>query len=157
MPNMSLDLPFHVEEVREDKITYMPSSEVPWNNLLCKDIVVVLNGEMRIMSSLCKNSPRILNQQQFTRNEWRFLITLISSYPYYTPYETLLAGLTTLSAEACRTLIQTAQRQGPQCVKRELKPVHRTLSSLRLKVKKANLGLKIAFVRDIGYVLSPDA
>ena len=37
-----------------------------------------------------------------TANEWKVLLALAESYPYYSPYEALLAGLTSLSVEQSR-------------------------------------------------------
>jgi HAMP domain len=42
-----------------------------------------LNAKARMLSLLSTNHPHILAQEQFTKNEWSILLTLLRSYPYY--------------------------------------------------------------------------
>jgi hypothetical protein len=45
------------------------------------------NGKARMLNLLSTDPPHILAQQQFTKNEWSILITLLEFYPYYAPHE----------------------------------------------------------------------
>ena len=113
-----------------------------------------LNVKTRMLSLLSTNHPHILAQEQFTKNEWSILLTLLSSYPYYAPHEILLASLTSLSPADCRKRLQAAQQSGAKILKRELKPVHRALSGVRTKLNNLYPHLKISPIRDVGYVLT---
>lgn len=113
-----------------------------------------LNTTIRVLSILNLDTPAILAQQQFTKNEWCILMTLFSNYPYYAPSENLLASLTSLSVEDCHKRIQEAQEEGFHALKRELKPVHRAISGIRTKFKHLSPQLQILLVRDAGYIFS---
>ena len=128
-------------------------SESLFQSLLSTKSVLELNAESRTLSILSTQYPQILAQQQFTKNEWILLMLLLKYYPYYVPYELLLASLTSLSFTDCHQRLEEAQQQGSKAAKRELKPVHRALSGLRIKLNKIYPLLKISLVRDAGYVL----
>jgi len=113
-----------------------------------------LNAKTRMLSLLSTDHPHILAQEQFTKNEWNVLLTFLSSYPYYAPHEVLLASLTSLSPADCRKRLQEAQQSGAKSLKRELKPVHRALSSVRAKLDKLYPPLKISLIRNLGYALT---
>lgn len=115
-----------------------------------------LNTNFRIVSVLRLDDPYILAQQQFTRNEWVVFMALLSYYPHYTSYEALLACLTSLSFSNCHKKIQEAQTKGAREVKKELKPVHRALSGLRIKLDRFLPQLKISFIRNLGYLIIID-
>ena len=123
-------------------------------SLLSTTYKVELNADARILSLLSTDSPHILAQQQFTKNEWSIFITLLVSYPHYAPYETLLASLTSLSTTDCRKRLQEAEQVGTKMLKRELKPVYRALSGLRFKLNDLCPKLKISLIRDLGYALT---
>jgi hypothetical protein len=118
------------------------------------DYKLELNAQARMLSLLRTHAPHILAQQQFTRNEWSLLLTLLASYPYYAPHEVLLASLTSLSSIDCHKRLQEAQKSGSQALKQELKPVHRALSGIRAKLNKLYPPLKISPIREVGYVLT---
>ncbi len=90
-------------------------------SLLPSDYKLELNAQARMLSLLNTHAPHILAQQQFTKNEWNILLTLLSSYPYYAPYEVLLASLTSLSPTDCRKRLQEAQQAGSKTLKQELR------------------------------------
>ena len=93
-------------------ILSLSAAEFVLQNLLPSTSKVELNAQARMVSLLSTHAPHILAQQQFTKNEWSVLLTLLSLYPYYAPYEVLLASLTSLSPAACRTRLQAAQQAG---------------------------------------------
>ena len=128
-------------------------AESALQSLLPDHCKLELNANHRMLSLLSTNVPHILAQEQFTRNEWSILLTILVSYPYYAPYETLLASLTSLSPSECRKSLQQAQQLGSKTLKRELKPIHRALSGVRAKLNKLHPHLKISLLHDVGYVL----
>lgn len=121
---------------------------------LPSDYKLELNAKARILNLLSTHAPHLLAQQQFTKNEWSILLTLLASYPYYAPHEILLASLTSLSPADCRKRLQAAQQSGTKALKRELKPVYRALSGVRTKLNNVYPHLKISPIRDLGYVLT---
>ncbi len=133
---------------------HLAIAESVLQSLLPSDYKLELNAKSRMLSLLNTHTPHILAQQQFTKNEWNVLLTLLSSYPYYAPYEVLLASLTSLSPAGCRKRLQEAQQSGAKILKRELKPVHRALSGVRAKLNNLYPRLKISPIRDVGYALT---
>src|SRR5690349_17200180 len=67
--------------------------------------------------ALKQDRPHLLMEQQFTMSERCVLLPLLEAYPYYCPYEVLLASLTsgrlteTMIAR-CRERLQEAQEAG---------------------------------------------
>ena len=135
-------------------ISSLSAAESVLQSLIPSTYKAELNAHVRMLSLLSTHTPHILAQQQFTKNEWSLLLTLLSFYPYYAPYEVLLASLTSLSPAACRTRLQSAQQAGVKILKRELKPVHRALSGVRAKLNILCPSLKISLIREVGYVLT---
>lgn len=133
-------------------------NQSPISNLLLDclstDSRLEVNAEIRMVSLLNAHCPQILAQQQFSRNEWILLMTLLHSYPYYAPYETLLSELTALSHVSCCQRLQEAQFLGIEAVKRELKPVYRALSGVRVKLNRLCPELQISLIRGAGYVIA---
>ena len=113
------------------------------------------NEKARMLNLLSTDPPHILAQQQFTKNEWSILITLLEFYPYYAPHEALLASVTSLSPTDCHKRLQEAEQSGSMALKRELRPVHRALSGIRAKLGNLCPYLKISPIRDSGYALVP--
>lgn len=113
-----------------------------------------LHEPTRTASVLSITSLSLLKQQQFTKNEWSMFQTLLSFYPHYAPHEALLASVTLLSIDDCRRHLHKAQQAGPQQLKNELKPVYRALVGTRTKLQCLSPQLKIALVRNLGYMLT---
>ncbi len=74
-----------------------------------------------------------------TANEWKVLVALAESYPYYSPYEALLAGLTSLSVERSRALLQAAHQHGT--LRQELRPLRDVIKTLRRKLRSFSLAV----------------
>jgi hypothetical protein len=117
------------------------------------NVVLKLDSEARVMALFQTQIPQTLTLQQFTRNEWAFFGTLLRCFPYYAPYEMLLADLTSLSCDDCRSRLQVFRSQGAKAIGRELKPIYRALYGVRIKLNKICPQIKISLVRDSGYVL----
>lgn len=112
-----------------------------------------LNQRDRILSLLDTHSPCILAQQQFTRNEWKILLVLLASYPYYASNEALLASISSLSSVDCTRRLQEAQQLGQRVLKQELKPAYRALAGIRTKLSQFCPQPRISLVRGLGYAL----
>ncbi|HTK10958.1 MAG TPA: hypothetical protein VL485_27545 [Ktedonobacteraceae bacterium] len=130
------------------------STKIPFCDLFPPDLQLEWNTESRILSLLNIREPHILAQQQFTRNEWLLLMSLIKCYPHYTPHEMLLAELTLLSYDDWCQRLQKIRQVQPESIIQELKPVYRALSGVRTKLKKFYPQLKILLVRNMGYAIS---
>lgn len=115
---------------------------------------LALHSEMHTLS-LLGEGPELLEQQQFSDSELRVLKSILESFPYYCPYEVLLASITTYTVNAstvdlCRRKMQAAQIHGEW--RQKLRPIRRSLSSLRYKLHVFNL--EISIVREVGCCLT---
>jgi hypothetical protein len=98
--------------------------------------------------------PRLIMQQQFTAGEMSVLMPLLEAYPYYCPYETLLASfqygnVTEATIERCREHLQEAQEEG--IWDQEMRPMRNVLSRARLKLR--TFGIEISTIVETGYIL----
>jgi hypothetical protein len=103
--------------------------------LLPGDQLLALNLETRTLS-LLSHGPVLIMEQQFSVNEMRVISPILEAFPHYSPYEVLLAHLSSEIVSATsiarwRQRLQEAQRQGSW--RHELCPLRRALSSLRNK------------------------
>ena len=137
------------------KDVQVPIDKSLLQNLLPASCKLELNEKTRILNLLSTDPPHILAQQQFTKNEWSILITLLEFYPYYAPHEALLVSVTSLSPTDCHKILQEAEQSGSKALKCELRPVHRALSGIRAKLSNLCPYLKISLIRDSGYALVP--
>lgn len=136
-----------------ERVKEVPA-RLPFYDLFPADIRLEWNTEYRFLSLLNIREARILTQQHFTKNEILLLKCLIQCYPHYAPHEMLLAQLTLRSDDDWRRRLQEIRRLQPDDVVRELKPVYRALSGVRVKLKKLYPRLKISLVRNTGYLLA---
>ncbi len=118
--------------------------------LLPDGLVLALHPDVRTLS-LLGQGPELLSQQQFSDSELRMLKAILEAFPFYCPYEVLLASVTTHAVDAStitqsRQKLQTAQCRGEW--RQELRPVRRALSSLRYKLHTFHL--EISIVREGG-------
>ena len=100
------------------------------------------------------NYPRLVLQQQFTAGEMSVLMPLLEAYPYYCPYDTLLASfqygnMTETTVERCREHLQEAQEEG--IWDQEMRPMRNVLSRARLKLR--TFGIEISTIVETGYIL----
>ncbi len=124
------------------------------SNLLPEDSKLVLDNELRILSELrpLGEACDIVEQQQFTDQEWILLCTVLASHPYYCPFADLLSAQTGKSLEKCQRVINRALEEGDIDV--VMRPVRNILSRCRLKTRP--FGLDIRSMIETGYVLMPD-
>jgi hypothetical protein len=124
--------------------------------LLPTDHTLALNTQLGTLSHLsCEdNQPIMLGEQQFTTSEICVLLPLLEAYPYYSPYEVLLASFNsgrtneTAVARARKRLIE-AQEAGVW--DQEMRPVRNVLSRTRLKTR--TFGIEISSILETGYIL----
>ncbi len=143
-----------------------PISQMPQNDeeilhftlqgLLPAGHVLVLNAAIGTLSYLIceQNLPHMVMEQQFTASETSILVPLLESYPYYCPYEVLLASfnhghVTETNVERCRQRLQEAQAEGVW--DQEMKPVRNILSRTRLKLRAFRI--EISSIFETGYIL----
>ena len=65
--------------------------------------------------------------------------------------------LTSLSVEQCHKNLEDAQDRGVKMLKKELKPVNRALSGIRIKLNKLYANFKISLIRGVGYAITTSA
>jgi len=122
--------------------------------LLPEGQILALHSEVRTLS-LLGQGPELLRQQQFSDSELRVLKAILEVFPFYCPYEVLLASVTThtintSNIDQSRQKLQLARDRGEW--RQELRPVRRALSSLRYKLHIFHL--EISIVREGGCSLT---
>lgn len=114
---------------------------------------LILHRQLRTLSLISEDEdgPSLLQQGILTDNELQVIVPIFNAFPHYCPYEVLLANIisrATLQSTVtnCRRRLLEAQRNGTW--QQEIRPVRRTLSSLRRKLHP--FGLEISTVREKG-------
>jgi hypothetical protein len=117
---------------------------------------LALNTTLGTLSHLaCKQDrPLMLMEQQFTTSEICVLLPLLEAYPYYCPYEVLLASfnsgrVTETAVARSRERLLDAQEAGVW--DQEMRPVRNVLSRTRLKTR--TFGIEISSILETGYIL----
>ncbi len=126
-----------------------PLLHLTLDGLLPDDQTLVLNPETRTATLFLNDESgkaRIVTQQQFSPNGMRVLIPLLQAYPYYCPYEVLLASLFPLSLEECRKQLQEAWE-------RSVRPIRRAIGSIMTGLHA--FGFTVHSLRGVGYLLKP--
>jgi hypothetical protein len=118
--------------------------------------ILALNVPLGTLAYLIYNQdrPQMVMEQQFTSSEVSVLLPLLESYPYYCPYEVLLASFNTgrvteESIERCRRRLQEAEEEGVW--DQEMKPVRNILSRTRIKLR--SFRIEISSILETGYIL----
>lgn len=140
----------YVQDIDEEVLHFSLQGLLPPGHTLA------LNTTLGTLSHLvCKQDlPYMLMEQQFTTSEICVLLPLLESYPYYCPYETLLASFTSgrvteATIERCRERLQEAQEAGVW--DQEMRPVRNVLSRTRIKTR--SFGIEISSILETGYIL----
>jgi hypothetical protein len=117
---------------------------------------LALNTTLGTFSHLVvrQERPYMVMEQQFTTNEMCVLMPLLEAYPYYCPYEVLLAAfsygrVTEATVERCRQRLQEALEAGVW--DQEMRPVRNVLSRTRFKTRA--FGIEISSILETGYIL----
>lgn len=122
--------------------------------LLSVDYRLILNMKTNTLSLLAAG-PLLVQQQQLSEAETHTLLPILNAFPHACPYIVLLANISSAndpstSISYWQQRLEEAQSQGTW--QRELKPLRRTLSSLRQKLRTFHL--EISTVREMGYSLT---
>jgi hypothetical protein len=119
--------------------------------------MLAVNPLLRTLSYIVNESsqPRLIAQQQFTAGEMGVLLPLLEAFPYYCPYEMLLASfqygnVTEATIEHCRQYLQEAHLEG--IWDQEMRPMRNVLSRARLKLR--SFGIEISAIVETGYMLT---
>ena len=118
--------------------------------LMPTGLTLALNLETRTLS-LLSDGPQLISEDHFSVNEMSLIVPILESYPYYCPYEVLLAHISSKHVdpsliERCRHRLLEAQINGTW--QQEMRPVRRALSSLRSKLH--SFDLEVSTVRERG-------
>jgi hypothetical protein len=140
----------YVQENNEEVLHFSLQGLLPQGHTLA------LNVSLGTLSHLvCKQDrPHMLMEQQFTTSEICVLLPLLEAYPYYCPYEVLLASfnngrVTEATITRYRQRLQEAQEAGIWDI--EMRPVRNVLSRTRLKSR--SFGIEISSILETGYIL----
>jgi hypothetical protein len=140
----------HLHEESEEVLHFSLQGLLPVGHTLA------LNTSLGTLALLaCKQDrPLMLKEQQFTTSEICVLMPLLEAYPYYCPYEVLLASfnsgrLTEAAIERSRVRLLEAQDAGVW--DQEMRPVRNVLSRTRLKTR--TFGIEISSILETGYIL----
>ena len=112
----------------------------PLQGFLPTDRTLALNTLIGTLSHLScvDNQPVMLGEQQFTTSEISVLLPLLEAYPYYSPYEVLLASFNTgrtNEAAVARARKRLLEAQDAGIWDQEMRPVRNVLSRTRLKTR----------------------
>jgi hypothetical protein len=127
-------------------------------DLLLAGHILALNVPLGTISLIAPHPeqpyPVLAGEQQFTTSEMSLVVPLLQSYPYYCPYEVLLAGfnygkVTETGIEKARKHLHAALEEG--IWDQEMRPVRNVLSRARLKLRY--LGIDAVSILETGYVL----
>ncbi|HEY4385332.1 MAG TPA: hypothetical protein VGN34_12805 [Ktedonobacteraceae bacterium] len=117
---------------------------------------LALNTTLGTLSHLVisQDRPLMVQEQQFTTSEICVLMPLLEAYPYYCPYEVLLASfnngrVTEITIARSRKRLLDAQEAGVW--DQEMRPVRNVLSRTRLKTRAFNI--EISSILETGYIL----
>ena len=117
---------------------------------------LALNTTLGTLSHLviAQDRPLMVQEQQFTTSEICVLMLLLEAYPYYCPYEVLLASfnngrVTEVTVARSRKRLLDAQETGVW--DQEMRPVRNVLSRTRLKTRAFNI--EISSILETGYIL----
>lgn len=122
--------------------------------LLPGEQLLALNLNTRTLS-LLSTGPQLIMEQQFSVNEMRLISPILEAFPHYSPYEVLLAHLSSEVVSAtsiARWQQHLREAQHKESWRHELRPLRRALSSLRNKLHYFDL--EITNIRERGCSLT---
>ena len=146
---------------RHRKLATMPQEQQDILHFSLIDLLgdnqsLALNPTLGTLTYLiCKEGRAlVLMQEQLTPTEIYILLPLLETYPYFCPYEMLLASfeegrVTEENLKRCRERLFQAQQAGMW--DGLMRPVRSVLSRTRIKIRP--FGLLIMSIVDTGYLL----
>lgn len=134
--------------------THERFSSYSLSGLLPENHALVLDHELRVLTQFqtVGQACTIVEQQQFTDQEWELLCALIETYPYYCPFAHLLAAKEGKSLSRCEQVVNRALNEGD--INEVMRPTRNILSRVRLKLHC--FGIDIRSMIETGYMLLPD-
>jgi hypothetical protein len=123
--------------------------------LLPETVTIECDRELRIASLLVQQESGgslIIEQQQFTDQEFDVLIALFEQLPDFTPLADLLAAQSGQSLTRCQRDVTRALDDG--LIDELIRPVRNVLSRARIKLR--HLGLDIRSIQETGYLIIVD-
>ena len=117
------------------------------DGLLQAQQILVVNPSIRtatLLSHAPDGEAQVIAQQHFSPNGMLVLVPLLQSYPYYCPYEVLLASLFSLSLDEARRQLQDIRDIA-------IRSVRRAIGSLIAGLRA--LGLQVRSIRNAGYLV----
>jgi hypothetical protein len=114
---------------------------------------LILHKERRTLSLICETDggPGLLQQEILSDNELQIIVPILNVFPHYCPYEVLLASIisrTTIQSTITNWRLRLLEAHHKGTWQQEIRPVRRTLSSLRRKLY--SFGLEISTIREKG-------
>lgn len=146
---------YHVQPADDEILHFSLEELLPEGHMLALNISLgTLSLIANSRDSRNISHPRLLAEQQFTASELCVLIPLLKAYPYYCPYEVLLASFNNgnvneVTIERSRIRLHEAQLEG--IWDQEMRPVRNVLSRARLKMRAFRID--ISSILETGYVL----
>ena len=143
---------YHVLPTDNEILHFSLDDLLPEGHMLALNLSL---GTLSLIANSRDNSyPYLLAEQQFTTSELCVLIPLLKSYPYYCPYEVLLASFNNgnvneATIERSRKRLYEAQLEG--IWDQEMRPVRNVLSRARLKMRAFRI--EISSILETGYIL----
>jgi len=143
---------YHVQPTDEEILHFSLDDLLPEGHMLALNLPL---GTLSLIANSRDHSyPYLLAEQQFTTSELCVLIPLLRSYPYYCPYEVLLASFNNgnvneSTIDRSRKRLYEAQLAG--IWDQEMRPVRNVLSRARLKMRAFRI--EISSILETGYVL----
>jgi hypothetical protein len=127
----------------------------PLERLLPAHSLLECDCELRVVSLLCDQEAGgsiIVEQQQYSDQEFAVLLVLFEQYPDYAPQADLLAAQTGRSLQQCQREVQRALDDG--LIDELIRPVRNVLSRARLKLRR--FGMDIRSIQETGYMIVED-
>ena len=143
---------YHVQPTDDEILHFSLDDLLPEGHMLALNLPL---GTLSLIANSRDNSyPYLLAEQQFTTSELCVLIPLLRSYPYYCPYEVLLASFNNgnvneSTIDRSRKRLYEAQLAG--IWDQEMRPVRNVLSRARLKMRAFRI--EISSILETGYIL----
>lgn len=143
---------YHVQPTDEEILHFSLDDLLPEGHMLALNLPL---GTLSLIANSRDNSyPYLLAEQQFTTSELCVLIPLLRSYPYYCPYEVMLASFNSgnvneSTIDRSRKRLYEAQLAG--IWDQEMRPVRNVLSRARLKMRAFRI--EISSILETGYIL----
>lgn len=117
------------------------------DGLLPPERTLIVNLATRtaiLLSQSPTEATYLVAQQHFSPNSMRVLLPLLTAYPHYCAYETLLTGLFSISSDDARRLLLDTWEVA-------IRPIRRAISNLVVSLRV--FGLCIRNIRGAGYLI----